>query len=166
MNVKKYELVVDENRIPHLKTIGETNLTDRQTCQTPGKIVDIIRSVYQVERLLEEHVYMLALDVKMHPLGLFELSHGTTNTSSITPDQALRRALLCGANSFCIAHNHPSGEVAPSADDDLMTARLAFSAKFCNVNFLDHVIIAGANRNAYFSYLESSPVFQDPQSYL
>lgn len=55
-----------------------------------------------------------------------------------------------------IVHNHPSGDVTPSADDDRLTKRIAQVAKICGVDFCDHIIIAGVHKNAYYSYREHS----------
>lgn len=156
MNARKYEMRVGENRLPYLATVGNTKITDDEKHDSPRKVADIIRYTYRADQLPEEHVYLVAFDVKMHLIGLFELSHGTSRESILNPPQIMQRLFLCGASTFCIVHNHPSGDVTPSADDDRLTNRIAQVAKICGVDFCDHIIIAGVHKNAYYSYREHS----------
>ena len=156
MIAKRYEMRVGENRLPYLAAVGDTKITDMEKHENPQKMVDIIRYTYPVERLPEEHVYLMAFDTKLHLIGLFELSHGTSRESVVGPAQIMQRLFLCGASAFCIAHNHPSGDITPSVDDDSFTSRMAAVAKICGVDFCDHIIIAGAHKNAFYSYRQSS----------
>ena len=156
MIARKYEMRVKENRLPYLATVGTTNITDDEKHESPQKIADIIRYTYHAEQLPEEHVYLMAFDTKLHLIGVFELSHGTSRESVVGPAQIMQRLFLCGASAFCIAHNHPSGDVTPSMEYDCITSRLAAVAKICGVDFCDHVIIAGAHKNAFYSYRQSS----------
>ena len=166
MTVKKYEMMVNENRLPYLIAIEDTTITDDQTFSNPNIIAKIIREIYHADQLPEEHVYLLAFDMKLHLLGLFELSHGTNQMSVVNSAQVLSRILLCGASAFCIVHNHPSGDVHPSEADNSITAQLALAADLCSVDFCDHIIIAGAHKNRYYSYAEESPVLSNPQCYV
>lgn len=156
MLAKKYEMRLNENRLPYLAAVGKTKITDSESHAEPGKIADIIRRVYHAERLPEEHVYLLAFDTKMHLIGLFELSHGTSRESALSPEQVLQRLFLSGASRFCIVHNHPSGDVSPSEADNQITKRIAEAARICGVEFCDHIILAGAHKNTFFSYRENS----------
>lgn len=154
MRVAKYDMRVRENRIPYLVSVGRTSLTDEEMNQKPEKMVEIIRNAYHAECLPEEYLYMMTFDSKLHLIGLFDLSHGTCRESLISPAQVMQRGLLCGASSFCLAHNHPSGDVTPSREDDLITKRIAMAAQICGITFCDHLIIAGAHKNGFYSYRE------------
>ena len=158
MNVKKYDVRVRESRIPYLVTVGRTGISDEETHQSPQRMVDIVRQVYHADQLPEEHIFLLAFDVKLHLIGLFELGHGTYQESSVNPAQIIQRVLLCGACVFSIIHNHPSGDVRPSEADIKLTERVAMAAKVCGVDMCDHIIVAGAHKKAYFSFRESTGI--------
>lgn len=160
MIARKYEMRVRENRLPYLATVGKTKITDAETHENPRKMSNIIRSVYHVERLPEEHVYLMTFDTKLHLIGVFDLSHGTSRESVLSPSQIMQRVFLCGASAFCIAHNHPSGDVTPSVEDNRLTERIATVSKICGVDFCDHIIVAGAYKQAYYSYHESSALLK------
>ena len=80
---------------------------------------------------------------------------GTLNESIAHPRDILRPAIIHNAYGFILAHNHPSGNPAPSQADDTLTGRIRESAKLLGVRFLDHIIIgkptATVQRN-YYSY--------------
>ncbi|KRL84166.1 hypothetical protein FC32_GL001447 [Ligilactobacillus apodemi DSM 16634 = JCM 16172] len=49
-------------------------------------------------------------------------------------------------------HNHPSGQVSPSANDLAVTKRLATSGELLGITLLDHIIVG---KDAYFSFREN-----------
>jgi DNA repair protein RadC len=63
----------------------------------------------------------------------------------------MKEALLCGATSFFLVHNHPSGNLTPSMDDDRLTGALVEAGRMMNIKVLDHLIIGN---NEYFSYAD------------
>ncbi len=54
----------------------------------------------------------------------------------------LRRALNLGAHGLVVAHNHPSGNLQPSAADIAATRRLAAGCRALDIVLHDHLIIA------------------------
>jgi DNA repair protein RadC len=54
----------------------------------------------------------------------------------------LKHALLYNANQLIVAHNHPSGNLQPSAADKTLTTKLQESAAIMDIRLLDHLIIA------------------------
>ena len=61
--------------------------------------------------------------------------------------EALRRHAV----SLILVHNHPSGDPAPSPDDQQITARIYQSGELLGIHLLDHIVI-GDHR--YFSFRE------------
>lgn len=59
-------------------------------------------------------------------------------------DLPLAGARLHGGSpaTFAVAHNHPSGDVTPSEEDQRVTAALARAADAVGVDFLTHVIVS------------------------
>lgn len=78
--------------------------------------------------------------------------HGSDCAAVVTPRELFIRLLLCGAHAFFMVHNHPSGDITPSSEDDALTKRVIAAGKTLNVELLDHVIIADRK---YYSYRES-----------
>jgi DNA repair protein RadC len=51
-------------------------------------------------------------------------------------------AILTNASGIILCHNHPSGNLIPSADDDAATFRVKKACEVMNINLLDHIIIS------------------------
>ena len=61
----------------------------------------------------------------------------------------MRAAVTALATSMILVHNHPSGNVSPSREDDRLTLKLAEAGRLMNITLQDHVIVGGGK---YFSY--------------
>ena len=61
------------------------------------------------------------------------------------------KALIAGAASIVLAHNHPSGDPTPSKEDLLTTRRIREAGALIGIELLDHIIIGD---NCYFSLRE------------
>ena len=111
----------------------------------------MLNAVFRFNKQAEEYVYMIALNTKCKPLGVFEISHGTINQSICNPREIFIKALLCGATGIILAHNHPSGDTTPSKDDLKTYQRVKEAGKIIGVELFDNLVIG----NGYFSFMES-----------
>mgnify|MGYP001569084968 CR=1 FL=1 len=98
-----------------LVSLGEEVRLDR-----PDKIADYLRSAFD-ENPMQEAFYCVYLDRKNHPLGRNLITLGTLDSTLVTPREVFRGAILAGASALVVAHNHPSGDPAPSAADVRVT---------------------------------------------
>lgn len=98
---------------------------------------------------LEREVFAAAfLDTRHRLIAFAELFHGTIDGAEVHPREVVRQALLHNAAAVIVAHNHPSGDVEPSAADRAVTIRLKQALALVDVRLLDHVIVAGARNLA------------------
>ena len=70
------------------------------------------------------------------------ISIGTLNANLVHPREAFQPAIEFSASAVIVAHNHPSGDPTPSAEDRVLTVRLDDAGKLLGVELLDHVVIA------------------------
>ena len=117
----------------------------------PQLVSAMLNEVFRLNRRAEEHVYMIALNTKSRPLGIFEISHGTVNLSICNPREIFIKALLCGAAGIILVHNHPSGDIKPSKEDMEVYKRIKEAGKIIGVELIDNIIVA----NGYFSFHEN-----------
>ncbi len=89
----------------------------------------------------QEVMAVLLVDTKNHSLGYAEVFRGTINRAAVEPRAILQYALLRNAAGFILAHNHPSGDASPSAEDLAFTRRLSEAGDVVGVNLVDHVIV-------------------------
>ncbi len=74
---------------------------------------------------------------------------GSVDSVNIYPSEVARNALLCGAHSVVLCHNHPGGSFHPSRDDDAITFSICKALAPLGIILLDHVIVS---RFGYYSY--------------
>ncbi len=99
-----------------------------------------------------EHFVVLLLNTKNRLIGINTVSIGSLSSSLAHPREVLKPAILANADGIVVAHNHPSGDVSPSADDLRNTAKLKAGAKLLGIELLDHIIIGEGGR--YYSFKE------------
>ncbi|MBR2964849.1 MAG: RadC family protein [Lentisphaeria bacterium] len=76
---------------------------------------------------------------------------GSVDAVSIYPSEVAKTALLCGARSVVLCHNHPGGNFMPSRDDDAITFSICKALTALGLVLLDHVIVS---RFGFYSYRE------------
>lgn len=158
MKVSFYDLKVSEKRIPYLKEIKETKETDEPSYDTPKKAAETMKKIlnesFDVSHQAEEYIWLAAFDTRLHLTSIMEVSHGSMDQAIISTSGIMQRALLAGASQIMIVHNHPSGDTSPSDCDIKVTKKLKEACKCCDVTLMDHVILPGAEKPGYYSFLE------------
>ena len=71
------------------------------------------------------------------------------NRTIVHPREVFADPILDRASAIIVAHNHPSGNLQPSDEDNEITRRLSAAADILGVNFLDHLIFSEIS---YFSF--------------
>lgn len=95
-----------------------------------------------------ERLRILFLNAKNRLLG-DEAIDGSVDAIPVYPREIMRRALELGATAMILAHNHPSGDPDPSADDIQATRRIAYAADGLGIRVHDHVIVAGGGWTSF-----------------
>ncbi|MDR0835981.1 MAG: DNA repair protein RadC [Tannerella sp.] len=78
-----------------------------------------------------------------------KISQGGLNETSSDLRFIMKAAIGKTCHGIILCHNHPSGNLRPSPQDDLLTSRLKEAAKLLSITLLDHIIISD---NKYYSY--------------
>lgn len=89
----------------------------------------------------KETFYALHLDSKNRLVREEAVSVGTLTASLVHPREVFRGAIREAAAAVIVAHNHPSGDPTPSAEDLEVTSRLRSAGEVIGIPLLDHVII-------------------------
>ncbi len=89
----------------------------------------------------KEHFVVLYLDAKNKLLGRESISVGTLDSVHAHPREVFTGAVAARAKSVIVAHNHPSGDPAPSKEDKEITRRLQVAGKVLGIELLDHIIV-------------------------
>jgi DNA repair protein RadC len=79
------------------------------------------------------------------------ISIGKTDATLVDIKIIAKLALSYLASAIVVSHNHPSGNLTPSAADNQLTERIKGALNLLDIQLLDHIIIANDN---YFSYAD------------
>lgn len=150
MKVRNYRVELTNEELPKLVRESTKEYKGSDTLSRPSNVADMLNRCYRLSRQAEEHVYLICLDNRLAVIGTFEISHGTVNASLMSVKDIMKRALLCGATNIMVAHNHPSGNMAPSKEDISVTKKLKKVCDLMEITLLDHIII-GWNTEGYTS---------------
>jgi DNA repair protein RadC len=101
-----------------------------------------------------EFFVALLIDGKNRIRSLHVVSEGTLNQSLVHPREVYKSAILANSAAIILAHNHPSGDTAPSREDREITRRLQEAGEILGIKVLDHVIV-DTDSGAYYSFTES-----------
>ena len=120
----------------------------KSVIKSPADMVDMFKSY--LDGVDREHFVIAMLDRKGNVLGLNTVSIGSVSSSVVHPREVFKPAIIMGASSIILCHNHPSGDTAPSREDIDVTKKLVEGGKILNIEILDHVIIG----DSYYSFKE------------
>ena len=148
----KYRTRLTENkRVVLEKELSGNYQTFPHAITTPDDAAYIGREFVRIHEESEEYMYMICMNTKNKVIGVFEVSHGSVNSSIVNPREVFQKALLGNAVAIIVMHNHPSGDPTPSKEDIEVTKRLVKSGEIIGVQVLDHLIIGD---NKYVSLKE------------
>jgi DNA repair protein RadC len=94
-----------------------------------------------IEREAQEVFCALLFDGKQRVTAYAEITRGTLTASLVHPREVFGAAVRMGAASVIVAHNHPSGDPEPSAEDLAVTERLRQAGEILGIPLLDHLVI-------------------------
>lgn len=93
-----------------------------------------------------EHFAVLLLDNKHRITHAHIVSRGTAQTTLVHPREAFKAAVLANAAALIIGHNHPSGNVQPSPEDNAVKDRLDRAGELLGIPVLDSIIVGPTGR--------------------
>jgi DNA repair protein RadC len=114
--------------------LNEPILTDSQA------LIDYLFA--DMAHLPAERLRVLFLNSRNRLLRDEVMGEGSVNETPIYPREIMRRALEVGATALILAHNHPSGDPAPSKGDIEATRRIAAAGRALDIRIHDHVVLA------------------------
>ena len=107
---------------------------------------DTYEACIDLTTLAQESFQVLSLSTKNGLLNRHLVSLGIVDATLVHPREVFRPIISDGATACVLVHNHPSGDVAPSAEDLRITRQLVEAGKILDIKILDHVIV-GRKRN-------------------
>ena len=115
--------------------------------------VDVFRQHFDSDEMdYRESFFALYLNQANKVLGIRKISESGISSTIVDVRIIMQAALLCNASGVILAHNHPSGNLKPSAEDLKITKTIKNASEFLNIKLLDHLILTSTN---YLSFADS-----------
>ena len=122
---------------------------ERPDLGTATRIYNHMRPVMQ--DLDVEEFWVLLLNQHYRLIKKIRISHGGITETAVDIRIIIREAVLANATILAVCHNHPSGNISPSRQDDELTRSIKRACELMRIHFLDHVIVTDGQ---YYSYHE------------
>lgn len=117
----------------------ETKIFEQDVVNNPDDLLDYLNHTIGFKG--KEHFAAVFLDAKNRVLASEILFSGTLTASAVYPREVVIKALGHQAAAVIFAHNHPSGDVTPSASDKDITRKLLFALGFVGITVHEHLIV-------------------------
>jgi len=122
----------------------------RRVAPTPNGPRPLVESLEAATALLSphlldkrnEHFVALLLNNRHQLIRMSPIAIGSLSATLVHPRELFKEAIAASAAAVIVAHNHPSGDPEPSAQDVEMTRRLVRAGALLGIEVLDHLIIA------------------------
>lgn len=157
MKDDKYELKQVQVR---LKLTEKEPLYSTEPMEDPASAANVMAEA--MSQLDREFCCVVNLDTRLIPINFNVVSIGGINSAEVPVQNVFKAAILSNAASVMLLHNHPSGQVEPSRDDRLLTARLLEAGKLMGIPVVDHIIIGCGNDSRYSFRSEEEGLFSEP----
>lgn len=117
---------------------------------------DFLRKAMDPDLLNGQEMFlMMCLNRDNKVIAYSHCFTGGTTSVVVDPKVVFRTALLSGATSIIVGHNHPSGNLRPSDEDCRMTKKLVDAGKALTLQVLDHLIIT---ESGHYSFAEDGQI--------
>jgi DNA repair protein RadC len=113
---------------------------------------DIFTLVRHYADRKQERFITLSLNGAHEVLAVRIVTIGLVNKTIVHPREVFADIIQDRAAAFCVAHNHPSGQLESSSEDQEITCRLQSAAGILGLHFLDHIIFS---ENGWWSFKEN-----------
>lgn len=135
------------------KRVREVLVNYRGPKKESVKIDAPMVAAHHIRKLLpdnsREHFVALFLDAANSLIGYAVVSTGIANACLAHPREVFQRAILVGAVSVILGHNHPSGRLVPSDEDHRVTRLMREGGDLLGIKVLDHIIVNATEHNSF-----------------
>jgi DNA repair protein RadC len=114
----------------------------------PADVWELLKKYVKKDR---EHLFVLTLNGSHAVISVCIVSIGLANRTIVHPREVFKRAITDNATGIIAVHNHPSGNLTPSEEDEEVFGRLKEAGEVLGIGLVDFVIIT---KSGYFSFVK------------
>ena len=132
------------------KRYAQEGPVEKPVIDMPSKAYNLMRD--KLMGLDHEEFWAIYLNNAKRVIARAKISQGGTTATVVDTKIVLRHAIDHLAAAIILVHNHPSGTLRSSRQDDAITDRIKKAAAMIDVQVVDHIIFT---KDAYYSYNEA-----------
>ena len=130
----------------------EIKIEEKAPVRCSRDVAKIFRAILNTESEVDqdkEHFWTVGLTTINNIKYVELVSLGVLNMNFVHPREVFRLAILKAVDSIIVCHNHPSGAVQPSPQDEQITTQLVEAGKIIGITVIDHIIIGNENQYSF-----------------
>jgi DNA repair protein RadC len=121
----------------------------KEVIQSSRDIANYLKAQLQYKK---HEVFAVVFLNRSNKINHYEIiSEGGITGTVADPRIILKKALEHDAVSLVLCHNHPSGSLRPSRQDEELTLKIKEASKFFDIKVLDHIIVS---EEGYYSFAD------------
>lgn len=136
--------------------VASLELVERLRPRLPEEVLNsvdkVLNHLYELKISPREQIVCLYLNARLKLVHKEMISMGALNQALITPKEIFSIIKQLPITHIVLAHNHPTGDPTPSADDKEFTKRMNEAAQLLGITLLDHLIVA---KQSHYSFKQS-----------
>jgi len=131
---------------------SKVKAADRPQINSSEDAYTILKEIWEEGKMdFVEQFKVLLLNRANRVLGFVNVSTGGVTGTVADPKVIFVAALKAHACALIIAHNHPSGNLKPSAADETLTQKIKSAGMFLDIRLLDHLVLSS---EGYLSFAD------------
>jgi DNA repair protein RadC len=141
-------------RVAEVELVYKTKVkaSERPKITSSKDSYNLLLQCWDIDKIeLQEQFKVMLLNRSNKVLGIFEVSSGGITGTVADPKLIFMAALKASACGIIISHNHPSGNLKPSRQDEELTRKIKEAGRLLDIQVLDHVIVTG---EGYYSFAD------------
>ena len=133
-----------------VRRYNREKLEQRFTVTSAQSVYDYLKS--DLANKPQEEIWVLFLNRSNQVITKYRSTSGSAVSTVFDLKTIMKEALLSDAQGVILCHNHPSGNLRPSLEDDKITRKLKEAAAYMEMRMLDHVILTA---QGFYSYADN-----------
>ncbi len=131
---------------------SKVKASDRPKISSSKDAFNVLSKSWDENKIeLVEQFKIMFLNKANKVLGIFDVSTGGISGTVADPRVIFAAALKANCCAIIISHNHPSGNLKPSRQDEELTQKIKSGGQLLEIQLLDHLIVTA---EGYYSFAD------------
>lgn len=141
-------------KVAEVELVYKTNVkaSERPQITSSHDSFSVLKQIWDENKInMLEQFKVLLLNRANKVIGVYQASSGGITGTIADSRLILATAIKSLAVSIILSHNHPSGNLKPSAADQNLTSKIKLACKYHDIKVLDHLIVTS---EGYYSFAD------------